>query len=880
MTASLHGREAELAACTERLAEAERGAVQSIVIESPAGLGKTRLLQELTETARERGMRCIWSESLELFSGQPFASLFDLARAIAEDPRDIFPDDGGGAGGVNRLLEAIEREALARPLLLVFDDTQWADDASIQALWALFRRLVDLPVCFAFGVRPLPRSPRLAALLDGLRGGLRLQLEPLDDDAIRAIAAEEFGGSVDGMDRLLEQAGGNPLFAAEVVRAAKSAQRADRPIRDDLGAVVLRRLDALPELTRELVTLSSILGFRFGLQDAAALLERPLPEVLGAVQPALEEGVLVDDPASGKLRFAHALIHDSLYDNLPGAVRTALHRVTASRLAAAKAPAAEVAHHYVRCATQGDREAIDWLVRAAREAVEDGPRHAADLLAQAIDLLPPGDARRTAFVVDRLDALVAAALPNQAERLARAELLRMPSGPGADELRRVLAEALYTEGRWADHVRAVETFVAEGVDPATEVRLRSWGVSARVFLFDLAGSAEDEQFVVEHAPDGDPFPVVTALAGAGLRHLVLRDVGTAVSKAMEAHTLASRDGRAATLRQVYGSVPAALIAADRLGDAERHCRDALARADAHGAGWSGSTARALLGDVHYARGDWDPAVAEYQVALEDAVHVTLPQEAAARAGLARIALHRGDFAGADEQVQSIRAIIDERGPQWGAERLPELRALQREIKDSPEAVLEKLLTSNPFCRLALRLALTAADETGLEVLANVHPPATLEGRVLRARAGGEGDDLIGELRALEDRVRAVELRECLGLALVDDDQGRQILTDVHDTWLELGASHDAARVAATLREVGVKLGPRSPQARADHGWEAITPTEWKVIELVDEGLTYAEIGERLYISHRTVGTHLQHVYRKLDISSRAELAAQYRQRQA
>ena len=90
----------------------------------------------------------------------------------------------------------------------------------------------------------------------------------------------------------------------------------------------------------------------------------------------------------------------------------------------------------------------------------------------------------------------------------------------------------------------------------------------------------------------------------------------------------------------------------------------------------------------------------------------------------------------------------------------------------------------------------------------------------------------------------------------------------------LGAGRDLARAEATLREAGIRRGRRGTRSRPQFGWHSLTPTERTVADLVTEGLSNPQIGERLYISHRTVQTHLAHVFAKLDVSSRAQLAAE------
>jgi DNA-binding CsgD family transcriptional regulator len=100
-----------------------------------------------------------------------------------------------------------------------------------------------------------------------------------------------------------------------------------------------------------------------------------------------------------------------------------------------------------------------------------------------------------------------------------------------------------------------------------------------------------------------------------------------------------------------------------------------------------------------------------------------------------------------------------------------------------------------------------------------------------------------------------------------------LLREALGIWENAGAAYDVARVLARLRDAGAPPGKRGSRRRAEDGWDALTDSERRVVDLVGEGLTYREIGERLFISRRTVETHVARVFRKLDVSSRAELAA-------
>ena len=165
---------------------------------------------------------------------------------------------------------------------------------------------------------------------------------------------------------------------------------------------------------------------------------------------------------------------------------------------------------------------------------------------------------------------------------------------------------------------------------------------------------------------------------------------------------------------------------------------------------------------------------------------------------------------------------------------------------------------------------------------------SLAGAALRCR--GLLDDDAGALRAAVDAfaaaARPLELAltaEEAGAALARrglPGQARQLLDRATEVYERLGAARDLARAEAVLRGAGIRRGRRGSRGRPQFGWDSLTPTERTVASLVAEGLSNPQIGDRMYISHRTVQTHLAHVFAKLGLTSRAQLAAEATRREA
>jgi DNA-binding NarL/FixJ family response regulator len=267
-----------------------------------------------------------------------------------------------------------------------------------------------------------------------------------------------------------------------------------------------------------------------------------------------------------------------------------------------------------------------------------------------------------------------------------------------------------------------------------------------------------------------------------------------------------------------------------------------------------------------------------------------------------IAVHRGNLGDAQRAVAAADQELAATGPQLGSDWLLWAKALVLEARGQPDASLVTLCRAWDACvdqglvsTLPLlgpdlvRLARAAGDRqraeqatTAIEDLAARNPGvATLAGVALRCR-GLLDDDPEVLLRgvdayrtgprplelalACEDAARALGAAGRVG-------EARPLLDDALGLYERLEASWDLARAAARLRALGIRPGRRGPRQRPKSGWDSLTTTEHKVVQLVAEGLSNPEIAERLFISRGTVHTHVSHILAKLGLRSRVGLAA-------
>ena len=265
--------------------------------------------------------------------------------------------------------------------------------------------------------RPLPRPPELSRLLDTLTeaGGRHLCLDALGDDAITELAASKLEAEPGpGLRARLDGAAGNPFFVIELLDAladegmitveanvAESTTVVEPP--PSLRMTVLRRLASLSPPGLDLLRTASLLGGSFSAAQLALVTGRPLLDVLADLKEPTVSGFVT---ASGEtFAFRHDVVREALYLEHPSAVRKGLHLHIGRALAAAGAPPAEVANHLALGAEFGDREAVAWLRRAAREVRSRAPAMAAPLLERGIGSGAPYRTRNGPRWYERKSAL-------------------------------------------------------------------------------------------------------------------------------------------------------------------------------------------------------------------------------------------------------------------------------------------------------------------------------------------------------------------------------------------------------------------------------------------------------------------------------------------
>jgi DNA-binding CsgD family transcriptional regulator len=900
----LVGREQELETL-DRFVAAAAERPSSLLLQGDAGIGKTTLIERALLEARARcceilyarptnaerslsflGLTDLLSDSHELLAELPSPQRRALEAALLlEEPTDGPPDSRAIALGVLGVLRSL---AAARPVIVAVDDLQWLDDASAAALISALRRLKSEPVGVLAAIRMDVESS--AADLTRALQGEKVIVSPLSVGAIYALLTDRLGLSVPRalLLRIYEACHGNPLFALEIGRALKERGLPEpgQPfeIPPDAETLFTTRLEQLSDDTLDaLAVAASIASPTRSLVKAVST---------GALEPAVAADVIGIE--AERIRFRHPLLASAAYARLSVDARRRLHR----RIATAVADQEERARHLARAAEAPDREVAAALDEAAEHAPCRGaPAAAAELAQLAVDLTPADDAdrlgtrRRIAAELHFLAGDVARSrkilerlveeLPAGTER-ARAllELAEARSGDlnamlplreqavveaFADD--RVLARALHLLARTlfvAGNARPSLARAREAVAAAErtgDVRLLAACLSVAAWLEMWSGRIIPG--VLERALALEPEAGYLRLYESpsivdGIRLMVLADdLDGARARLLVAEAIA-RDHADDEHRAILLAQLAPLeCRAGRLDAAERYATESYElrqqfglRAGAHL--YLIALVKALQGRAEEAR-----AAAEHAGALcEQAGNEIFAVRNLWVLGL--LALSGGDHSNA----AWILAPLPERLARRGYGAMTVLQVL-------PDAI-EGLIGAGDLERAAAHLEeLDATAQLG---------SACARVRAARCHAllAAAGRDYAAALDAFDEAVTAHERlpdpiergRTLLALGQTQRRAGRrraarERLQEALAIFEEIGAALWAEQTRAELERLGGRTSSR----------HELTGAEERVARLVAEGKTNREVASALFVTERTVETHLSSIYRKLDLRSRTELAA-------
>jgi DNA-binding CsgD family transcriptional regulator len=912
-------RDAELEAVSSAVAAAKRGTGQAVFIEGAAGAGKSALIAAVVAGSDGDGLRILRAAGGELERGFAFgairqlfesvvvsapaaerARLLEGAAAPAERVIDPSLDGSAGPAAEFAVLHAIywltSNLAAQAPLVIAVDDLHWVDEASLRALDYLSRRLADIPVALLGALRPAePGAP--AALLDALRSqhdAVTITPSPLSADAIAAIVRTELPEAGDELcAAFLAASAGNPLYLRELLRAVGASEPSAAAVAEaavpSLGERVMRRIDAVAPEARALTRSMAVLGDGAQLSLAARHAELELGTAAGIAHKLVRLEVLAgEDPFS----FVHPVVRSSVYAGLTVTERAAAHGRAAELLAAAGASPEAIGGHLTVLPPAGSDAVATGLLAAARDALaRPAPLAAIAHLRRALEE-EAGEPGRPVLLFELGRAEVAASDPHAIETLRTAlELAQEP------ELRLriavALAEVLGAAGQWEAAVALVDEMRAAASDvPELLIELEASRAVMLAYDANLIETFDGEHDHLVELAQGNSWP---AHAIAALLACVAACRGRSPDVVLPLVEQALEGGR--LLRERGGGAWAAAQLLDTLISLEDYDRaiELATQVETEGRR-TGSplgliTGNAYRGWAHGRRGDMAASAAELMTIVDITVQSGMHMWLAATIHAFQDALvERAELAEAAEAMTAIEleprfaatcsgAMLQEtrgrvalgRGDRERA--LPDLRACA-----ATYSALRMGPTRTPWrSMLALALppdesehaAALVSEELELARAAGSSRAIGVALRTTGVLAGGEDGirslrESITELERTEARLELARSEVELGAALRRQQQraeAQEWLTAGMERAHRCGAERLTERADEELHAAGYR--PRRP---ARTGADSLTPSELRVARSAAAGRSNREIAQDLYVSPKTVDTHLSHAYAKLGLA--------------
>jgi DNA-binding CsgD family transcriptional regulator len=897
-------REHECARLGEIVRDVSAGAGALAVDEGPPGIGKSALLDWLGGECCTAGIPARTARATELGAGVAFG----LARRLLEGDvrrhptllnegwarraRPVFDGDAAGSGLAAPLTEGLlalvaELVRAHGPLLLAVDDAQWADASSLSFLGELAERRHELGAGLVVAVSDGAPGTDRAALdrLASLAGDpWIITPAPLSPGAIRALTDARLPGADERLpERLADATGGNPLLVVALLEAAERDDLDHLRVPAAVTRLVPARLRDLGAEAGELALAVAVLG-EAPLRLAAELAAVPPAAAEAAADALTARHVLAEGEP---LRFSQPIVAEALLQTIAGFDLSGRHRRAAEILAGDGADAEDIATHLLRSRPDGQAWICDVLRRAARAALDRGdPAGAVDLLERAAGEPPPPEARGD-LLVELARARAAAGSPTAIKAFERA------LGHVRDPAQRAVAwhglsRLLYVRGAHALAAAAAAGGLSE-LPPGDERRERLLAdeLAAALFVPDRAPEAMARtEALIKAPPPSDPSLLAQLIVHQSWRGIDIHRLPDMAAAAVAADPLVDPESGGFGLSFVAG----ALNMIDQTPRSLRLLDVGLARVAERGDPLAEVALRCCWAWAHIHQGRLARA-GEDLAAVQALNRLGWPVvDGLCGPPLVRLLVERGDLEGAREAFRGTPAGIHNPGLPWFAGIIAfaagDYAAALTEFEAAGEELEGRLGLGNPGVlpwRSSAALAALQLGRTGyaaelaqreLHQADGLGVPRAL-GIALRV-AGFIADDLAlleRSVTVLERSPAELELaysQLMLGIGYRRARRSRDArapLGRALDAARELGAAVLAERAAQELRAAGAR-----PRRRPRTGLRALTPSERNVAELAGAGKTNRQIAGELFLTPKTVETHLTRIFRKLGVTSRAQIA--------
>ena len=837
-----------MAALAEAREAAARGEGRLVLVAGEPGIGKTALVTRFIGEL-EPGARVFVGSCDDLSIPRPLGAIHDLVGSLSPALEEAL---GAGADPyeIHRLLLA-ELALPPQPTVLVLEDVHWADEATLDVVTLLARRIGSLPVLLVLTCRDgeaPPGHPVRAAVSASLTSGSSfLVLSPLSPEAVASLSG-------DAGEDIYAATGGNPFYVTELL-ASRTAEELPHSIANAVRARVSRLSDA----ERRLTELVSVVPNRV----ATSVLDAVLPDWPASAEEPERRQLLEVDPRY--VRFRHELARNAVRSGLTIANRRRLHAEILAALLAADADPADIVHHAE--AAGAENVVADYaLVAARRAAALDSNREAYSHYRRASAFLDRLPAPERAAVLEELgmSAYSVYRLEDAQRAIERsiAGWIALRDWAAVGRCTQMLSRFHWHMGD-GDAARAKALEAIEILEPLGESVALARAYSGLAQLKNLAEYNDQAIVWGERALE-----LATRLGDDRTQAHVLVNLGSVrldvdhrqISGLLDAHAFADEVGDRHEAARALVNLAYALMSWAQPELAVRYGRQALAYAERNEVHNLASYIAVTLAWLQLRSGAWEEAEQATRAELEKSSSVA---QLVAKTVLTELAVRRGD-ADASERLADLAAqAVRASEPQ----RLAPLVELETEWALTTGAAMpierfEALLdeTWQPGGLIGWGAIRVAAWARVAGIPVDVDPPASVAHAAMLRGDWAEAADAFGDVGWAYDRA--------LMLSLLDHEEA---LTEAIAIARDLGAEPLTHRAAARLRGLGARV-PQGPRERTRTNPAGLTSRQLEVLSLLTEGLTNAEIAERLVVSPRTAEHHVAAVLTKLGAASRRDAA--------
>ena len=895
------GREQEEAILRRALARAAAGSTTLVAIEGEAGIGKSSLLRQVALDATAKGFTVLRADADDFQRSRTFGPIVDalsqlhpgelrdaVLQAVATAPSNAAATVILGAAAdqrhqvVDRLCALFEHLAIGAPLALVFDDLHWSDESTLLALRTVARRVEGYRLLIAVAGRPEPSTRAWATLLDHAAEVVipRALTSAEGQKLLENRLSTRIGPN---LRNLSEGTGGNPLLLDQLVRSLETTDLhtttdgtvdvASTFVPATFSAAVLRSVLQLSPIATEIVKAASVLETASEIDVIAAMIGRSVRRLIPAVDEAVRAGLF---SSSGRdVAFRHVMVRNAVASSLPDVVRSSLHRQAAEVLTLRRAPAALIADHLGAAGGDDAPTYRAWLRRAAAEAMGRSPEVANRLLSRALEGIEEGSAGWIDISLEQLEAAVNGGLVHEALSLG-AELLSYPLSAE----RRVTAchwygGALFLQQRTHEAAAMFETAVRESTDPVQRALLTAYLALVKLVSFMPDAEEAIQRAVTASDADGDSESLCLALLLRSRIQGSQMRFAEATATARAAKAIADDDADGTTQKfQPAWFLGLTLADEGHMDDALRVLDEGRRMGEQIGASWAegiylGTRAVTLFCLLRFDEADAE-AAAGIAVAEETGAVMAAGWSYAVAA---LIAIHQERFKDASQAVKAGEALFEAGHSPLGVDLLSLARSRLLDAAGLEQRAFEHLygswqvFSATPIEISCLSIAVDLAD---------------LAVRVAR-------QDALNDVRratqhwlerdTTSDRLLGVHV--AVDAIATDDNEGLQraifLLRGSGQSALALRLEERVAlasgKATATATATDIARATKSAKAasQTDH-WLSLSPAEQRVALSVGRGMANKAIARELLLSTRTIETHVSRILRKMDVTSRLELA--------